>query len=122
MLISLITEQTETTEIKMNMRNIHVITVRSVPDKRISDDFMHAVLSNCTTRIVLPALEKFSPELLPRNFNMAAVGVMKKGMSMSLFSSPGHIVVAGQSGGGKSVPVKELIDRIIQKYKEPFDE
>lgn len=29
---------------------------------------------------------------------MAAVGVMKKGMSMSLFSSPGHIVVAGQSG------------------------
>ncbi|HIA2908525.1 TPA: conjugal transfer protein TrbD, partial [Escherichia coli] len=22
----------------------------------------------------------------------------------------------------KSVPVKELIDRIIQKYKEPFDE
>ncbi|EIC6512848.1 conjugal transfer protein TrbD, partial [Escherichia coli] len=25
-------------------------------------------------------------------------------------------------GGGKSVPVKELIDRIIQKYKEPFDE
>ncbi|EMX8813141.1 TPA: conjugal transfer protein TrbD [Escherichia coli] len=106
----------------MNMRNIHVITVRSVPDKRISDDFMHAVLSNCTTRIVLPALEKFSPELLPRNFNMAAVGVMKKGMSMSLFSSPGHIVVAGQSGGGKSVPVKELIDRIIQKYKEPFDE
>ena len=53
---------------------------------------------------------------------MAAVGVMKKGMSMSLFSSPGHIVVAGQSGGGKSPPVKELIDRIIQKYKEPFDE
>ncbi|ELN8614503.1 conjugal transfer protein TrbD, partial [Escherichia coli] len=30
------------------------------------------------------------------------------------------IVVAGQSGGGKSVPVKELIDRIIQKYKEPI--
>ncbi|HFO6255846.1 TPA: DUF2689 domain-containing protein, partial [Escherichia coli] len=49
MLISLITEQTETTEIKMNMRNIHVITALSVPDKRISDDFMHAVLSNCTT-------------------------------------------------------------------------
>ncbi|HDV3736646.1 TPA: conjugal transfer protein TrbD, partial [Escherichia coli] len=22
----------------------------------------------------------------------------------------------------KSVPAKELIDRIIQKYKEPFDE
>ncbi|EQB2499492.1 conjugal transfer protein TrbD [Escherichia coli] len=106
----------------MNMRNIHVITARSVPDKRISDDFIHAVLSNCTTRIVLPAPEKFSPELLPSNFNMAAVGVMKKGMSMRLFSSPGHIVVAGQSGGGKSVPAKELIDRIIQKYKEPFDE
>lgn len=69
----------------MNMRNIHVITARSVPDKRISDDFIHAVLSNCTTRIVLPAPEKFSPELLPSNFNMAAVGVMKKGMSMSLF-------------------------------------
>lgn len=122
MLIPLMTEQTETTEIKINMRNIHVITARSVPDKRISDDFMHAVLSNCTTGIVLPSQEKFSPELLPHNFNMAAVGVMKKGMSMRLFSSPGHIVVAGQSGGGKSVPVKELIDRIIQKYKEPFDE
>ncbi|PAL45665.1 conjugal transfer protein TrbD [Escherichia coli] len=65
---------------------------------------------------------KSSPESLPHNFNMAAVGVMKKGMSMRLFSSPGHIVVAGQSGGGKSVPAKELIDRIIQKYKEPFDE
>ncbi|HFM0757550.1 conjugal transfer protein TrbD [Escherichia coli] len=106
----------------MNMRNINIITARSVPDKSVSDDFIHAVLSNCTTRIVLPALEKFSPELLPHNFNMAAVGVMKEGMSMRLFSSPGHIVVTGQSGGGKSVPVKELIDRIIQKYKEPFDE
>lgn len=104
----------------MNMRNIHVITARSVPDKSVSDDFMHAVLSNCATRIVLPAPKEFSSESLPHNFNMAAVGVMKK--SMSLFSSPGHIVVAGQSGGGKSVPVKELIDRIIQKYKEPFDE
>ena len=70
----------------------------------------------------VPAPKVFSSESLPHNFNMAAVGVMKKGMSMSLFSSPGHIVVAGQSGGGKSVPVKELIDRIIQKYKEPFDE
>ncbi|ENH0078641.1 conjugal transfer protein TrbD, partial [Escherichia coli] len=90
--------------------------------KTVSDDFIHAVLSNCATRIVLPAPEKFGSESLPDNFNMAAVGVMKKGMSMSLFSSPGHIVVAGQSGGGKSVPVKELIDRIIQKYKEPFDE
>ncbi|HHX8014776.1 conjugal transfer protein TrbD [Escherichia coli] len=106
----------------MNMRNINVITALSVPGKNVSDDFIHAVLSNCATRIVLPVPEKFSPESLPRKFNMAAVGVMKKGMSMSLFSSPGHIVVAGQSGGGKSVPVKELIDRIIQKYKEPFDE
>lgn len=105
----------------MNMRNINVITARAVPDKNVSDDFMHAVLSNCTTRIVLPALKKFGSESLPHNFNMAAVGVMKE-MSMRLFSSPGHIVVAGQSGGGKSVPVKELIDRIIQKYKEPFDE
>lgn len=88
MFISLMTEQSEITEIKMNMRNII----------------------------------KSSPESLPHNFNIAAVGVMKKGMSMRLFSSPGHIVVAGQSGGGKSVPAKELIDRIIQKYKEPFDE
>lgn len=54
MFISLITEQTETTEIKMNMRNINVITARAVPGKTVSDDFMHAVLSNCTTKIVLP--------------------------------------------------------------------
>ena len=104
----------------MNMCNINVITARAVPDKRVSDDFIHAVLSNCTTKRVLPAPKKFSLESLPRKFNMAAVGVMKEGMSMRLFSSPGHIVVAGQSGGGKSVPVKELIDRIIQKYKEPI--
>ncbi|MCX3446046.1 conjugal transfer protein TrbD, partial [Escherichia coli] len=26
----------------MNMRNINVITARSVPDKSVSDDFMHA--------------------------------------------------------------------------------
>ena len=122
MFISLMTEQTEATEIKMNMRNINVITARAVPDKIVSDDFMHAVLSNCTTRIVLPAPKEFSSESLPHNFNMAAVGVMKEGMSMRLFSSPGHIVVAGQFGGGKSASVKELIDRIIQKYKEPFDE
>lgn len=120
--IFLMTEQTETTEIKMNMRNINAITALSVPGKTMSDDFMHAVLSNCTTRIVLPAPKEFSSESLPHNFNMAAVGVMKEGMSMRLFSSPGHIVVAGQSGGGKSASVKELIDRIIQKYKEPFDE
>ncbi len=105
----------------MSMRNINIFSALSVPDKAVSDDFIHAVFSNCTTGIVLHAPKKFSPELLPHSFNIAAVGVMKKGMSMSLFSSPGHIVVAGQSGGGKSVPVKELIDRIIQKYKEPFD-
>ncbi len=62
----------------MNMRNINVITALSVPGKTVSDDFMHAVLSNCTTRIVLPAPKKFSSESLPHNFNMAAVGVMKK--------------------------------------------
>lgn len=106
----------------MNMRNINVITALSVPGKTVSDDFIYAVLSNCATRIALPAPEKFGSESLPDNFNIAAVGVMKKGMSMRLFSSPRHIVVAGQSGGGKSVPVKELINRIIQKYKEPFDE
>ena len=122
MFISLMTEQTEATDIEMNMRNINVITARAVPDKNVSDDFMHAVLSNCTTRIVLPVPKICSPESLPRNFNIAATGVMKKGMSMSLFSSPGHIVVAGQSGGGKSVSVKELINRIIQEYKETFDE
>ena len=67
MFISLMTGQTETTEIKMNMRNI--ITARSVPDKSVSDDFMNAVLSNCTTRIVLPALKEFGSESLPHNFN-----------------------------------------------------
>lgn len=41
MFISLMTEQTEATEIKMNMRNINVITARVVPDKNVSDDFMH---------------------------------------------------------------------------------
>ncbi len=66
----------------MNMRNINVITALSVPGKTVSDDFMHAVLSNCTTRIVLPAPKEFSSESLPHNFNMAAVGVMKEGMSM----------------------------------------
>lgn len=33
----------------MNMRNINVITALSVPGKTVSDDFMHAVLSNCAT-------------------------------------------------------------------------
>ncbi|AWJ47010.1 DUF2689 domain-containing protein [Escherichia coli] len=36
----------------MNMRNINVITALSVPGKTVSDDFIHAVLSNCATRIV----------------------------------------------------------------------
>ncbi|MEI1604797.1 conjugal transfer protein TrbD, partial [Escherichia coli] len=38
MFIFLMTEQTETTEIKMNMRNINVITALSVPGKTVSDD------------------------------------------------------------------------------------
>ena len=37
MFISLMTEQTEATEIKMNMRNINIITARSVPDKSVWD-------------------------------------------------------------------------------------
>ena len=57
----------------MNMRNINVITALSVPGKTVSDDF----ISNCATRIVLPAPEKFGSESLPDNFNMTAVGVMK---------------------------------------------
>ncbi|HFN6583668.1 TPA: conjugal transfer protein TrbD [Escherichia coli] len=61
----------------MNMRNINIITARSVPDKSVSDNFMNAVLSNCATRIVLSAPEKFGSESLPDNFNMTAVGVMK---------------------------------------------
>nr|WP_023213462.1 conjugal transfer protein TrbD [Salmonella enterica] len=62
----------------MNMRNINVITARAVPDKNVSDDFMHAVLSNCTTRIVLPAPKKFSPESLPQLISSVA-GNNKKG-------------------------------------------
>ena len=112
MFISLMTGQTETTEIKMNMRNI--ITARSVPDKSVSDDFMNAVLSNCTTRIVLPALKEFGSESLPHNFNMAAVGVMKKGMSMSLFSSPGNTVVSGQPCAGKTNLTVELISAVVE--------
>ena len=102
----------------MNMRNINVITARSVPDKSVSDDFMHAVLSNCTTRIVLPAPGKFSPESLPDNFNMAAVGVMKKGMSMSLFSSPGNTVVSGQPCAGKTNLMVELISSVVGSNKK----
>ena len=97
----------------MNMRNIHVITARSVPGNTISDDFMHAVLSNCTTRIVLPAPEKFSSESLPHNFNMAAVGVMKKGMAMSLFFPPGNTVVSGQPCAGKINLTAELISAVV---------
>lgn len=55
----------------MNIRNI--ITARSVLDKTVSDDFIHDVLSNCTTRIILSAPKEFTPESLPLNFNMAAV-------------------------------------------------
>ncbi len=116
MFISLMTGQTETTEIKMNMRNI--ITARSVPDKSVSDDFMNAVLSNCTTRIVLPALKEFGSESLPHNFNMAAVGVMKKGMSMSLFSSPGNTVVSGQPCAGKTNLTVELISAVVESNKK----
>ncbi|EHK1107302.1 conjugal transfer protein TrbD [Salmonella enterica] len=118
MFISLMTEQTETTEVKMNMRNIHVITTCSVPDKTVSDDFMRAVLSNCTTRMVLPAPKKFSPESLPRNFNIAAVGVMKKGMSMSLFSSPGDTVVSGQPCAGKSNLMVKFISAVVGNNKK----
>ena len=116
MFISLMTEQTEATEIKMNMRNINVITARVVPDKNVSDDFMHAVLSN--TKIVLPAPKVFSSESLPHNFNMAAVGVMKKGMSMSLFSSPGNTVVSGHPCAGKTNLTAELISAVVGSNKK----
>lgn len=116
MFIFLMTEQTETTEIKMNMRN--VITACSVPDKSVSDDFIHAVLSNHNERIVLPVPEKLSPESLPNNFNMAAVGVMKKGMSMSLFSSPGNTVVSGQHCAGKTNLTAELISAVVGNNKK----
>ncbi|EJU1097506.1 conjugal transfer protein TrbD [Escherichia coli] len=118
MFISLMTGQTETTEIKMNMRNINIITARSVPDKSVSDDFMHAVLSNCTTRIALPALKEFGSESLSHNFNMATVGVMKKGMSMSLFSSPGNTVVSGQPCAGKTNLTVELISAVVESNKK----
>ncbi len=89
----------------MNMRNINVITALSVPGKTVSDDFMHAVLSNCTTRIVLPAPKEFSSESLPHNFNMAAVGVMKEGMSMRfIFFLRKQTVSPDNPVSGKSVP------------------
>lgn len=79
----------------MNMRNINVITALSVPGKTVSDDFMHAVLSNCATRIVLPAPEKFGSESLPDNFNMTAVGVRRiqkyKEPSMNKLVSDGSV-------------------------------
>ncbi|EFD5004294.1 conjugal transfer protein TrbD [Escherichia coli] len=84
MFISLMTEQSEITEIKMNMRNII----------------------------------KSSPESLPHNFNIAAVGVMKKGMSMSLFSSPGHIMVVGQTCAGKANLTAELISAVVGNNKK----
>ncbi len=52
----------------MNMRNINIITARSVPDKSVSDDFMNAVLSTCTTRIVLPALKEFGSAIIAAQF------------------------------------------------------
>ena len=102
----------------MNMRNINVITALSVPGKTVSDDFMHAVLSNCATRIVLPALKEFGSESLPHKFNMAAVGVMKKGMSMSLFSSPGNTVVSGHPCAGKTNLTAELISAVVGSNKK----
>ncbi len=102
----------------MNMCNINVITARAVPDKRVSDDFIHAVLSNCTTKRVLPAPKKFSLESLPRKFNMAAVGVMKKGMSMSLFPSPGNTVVFGPPCAGKTNLTAGLISAVVGSNKK----
>ncbi|EJR1734735.1 conjugal transfer protein TrbD [Salmonella enterica] len=102
----------------MNMRNADIITARPVPDKTVSDDFLHAVISNCTTRIQIPAPKKLSPELLPCHFNMAAAGVMKKGMSMNMFSSPGNTVFIGQPGAGKTKPPVELIPDVTGIYKK----
>ena len=118
MFISLKTEQTETTEIKMNTRNINVITCRSVLDKTVSDNFIHAVLSNCTTRIILSASKEFTPESLSHNFNMAAVGVMKNGMSKSLFSSSGNTAVFGQPGAGKTSLMVEFISSVVGNNKK----
>ncbi len=102
----------------MNMRNSDVITALSVPGKTVSDDFIHAVLSHCATRIVLPAPKIFSPESLPRNFNMAAAGVMKKGMSMRLFSSPGNTLVSGQPCAGKTNLMAEFISSVVGSNKK----
>lgn len=118
MFISLKTEQTETTEIKMNTRNINVITCRSVLDKTVSDNFIHAVLSNCTTRIILSAPKEFTPGSLSHNFNMAAVGVMKNGISKSSFSSPGNTVVFGQPCAGKTNLMVEFISSVVENNKK----
>ncbi|APL06675.1 conjugal transfer protein TrbD [Escherichia coli] len=102
----------------MNMRNSNIITARSVPGKTVSDDFINSVLSNCTTKIILPAPEKFGSELLPHSFNMAAVGAMRKGMSMSLFSSPGNTVVSGQPCAGKENLTAEFISAVVGNNKK----
>ena len=54
----------------------------------------------------------------PHNFNMAAVGVMKKGMSMSLFSSPGNTVVSGHPCAGKTNLTAELISAVVGSNKK----
>ncbi|EFG7849094.1 conjugal transfer protein TrbD, partial [Escherichia coli] len=51
-------------------------------------------------------------------FNIAAVGLMKKGMSMSLFSSPGHIMVVGQTCAGKATLTAELISAVVGNNKK----
>ncbi|EFI3194169.1 conjugal transfer protein TrbD, partial [Escherichia coli] len=51
-------------------------------------------------------------------FNIAAVGLMKKGMSMSLFSSPGHIMVVGQTCSGKANLTAELISAVVGNNKK----
>lgn len=116
--IFLMTEQTETTEIKMNVRNINVVTARSVLNKTRLDNFTHAVLSNCTTGIFLSVPKKFTPESLLHNFNIAAVGVMKNGMSKSLFSSVGNTVVFGQPCSGKTNLVVEFISSVVGNNKK----
>ncbi|EOY8347203.1 conjugal transfer protein TrbD [Escherichia albertii] len=102
----------------MNARNINVVTARSVLNKTKLDDFTHAVLSNCTTRIFLSVPKKFTPESLPHNFNMAAVGAMKNGMSKSLFSSPGNTVVFGQPCAGKMNLMVEFISSVVGNNKK----
>ena len=53
-----------------------------------------------------------------RTILMAAVGVMKKGMSMSLFSSPGNTVVSGQPCAGKTNLTVELITAVVESNKK----